>query len=189
MIAPEGERCRSWWLVAGIVLAALVVGPGGCRWGAHPESVRDLGGELELARTGYVEAFNGRDARALTALFTTDAQLLPPGHPAVDGRAAILEFWQEALRDEAAVLRLVPSASRGVGVLAWESGAWTVGAAAGPTFTGKYLMVWRRMGNDWRILREMWNEDPRSPEPTLSPEPMPAPTATGPQEPPSHVGF
>ncbi len=157
--------------VALVALALVVIVA--CR-PTPPVTARDAEGELQLVRSRYVEAFNARDAQALTSLFTSDAQLLPPGQPVVKGREAILGFWRRAFGDAPVALALVPAAGESVPGLAWEGGDWEARSETGPSRTGKYLIVFRRVGRDWRIQREIWNQDPPPP-----PTPTPVPSGPG----------
>jgi len=43
----------------------------------------------------WAEAYKNHDAKALAALYTEDAYLLPPGTDMVQGRSAIEAFWQQ----------------------------------------------------------------------------------------------
>jgi hypothetical protein len=48
---------------------------------------------LRAADQTWVKAYNAGDADGLANLYDENAVLLPPGSPAVNGRAAIKAFW------------------------------------------------------------------------------------------------
>ncbi len=45
----------------------------------------------------------------------------------------------------------------------WSSGTYTVTVSGKIVATGKYLSVLRKVDGKWRIIRDIWNEDPVKP--------------------------
>jgi ketosteroid isomerase-like protein len=85
---------------------------------------------LEAVNQGWAKAFNTADADALAACYDEKAILLPPGSPAVSGRAAIKEWLKKG--SEGAVkagmkFNLTPKPASGIsGNMGWLSGTYTV---------------------------------------------------------------
>ena len=116
------------------------------------------------------------DADGMANLYAEDALLMPPGAPAVRGRAGIRTFLgDDAAKSKAAGITLRNAAVTGTGItgdLGWISGSYTVHDASGATIdSGSYLSVHRRANDAWPYIRDIWNSD-RAPAP-----PPPAPTA------------
>lgn len=116
---------------------------------------------MESLARAYDDAYNRRDARALAALYLDDAQILAPNLEIVRGRLAIEEFWRSelaasTLRQTSKVLEVEDH-----GGVAFEAGSWLMrhpeDGAAGTG--GKYLVVWKKSGGQWKIHRETWNTD------------------------------
>ena len=97
----------------------------------------------------------------LTHLYTEDAVVMPPGHPALQGRAAV-KSWMEAF----------PKISRfdvelheidGEGELAYVRGSYvmTIITDQGSVDTcGKYIEIHRRQPDgSWAIVRDIFNAD------------------------------
>jgi uncharacterized protein (TIGR02246 family) len=118
-------------------------------------------GTLPASVTGALEqAFTRHDLPACVALFTDDAQILPQHGPAVSGREEIETFLQDSMNqrvsyDTDTQMSLVR------GDLAVEQGRYVVrNVRRGVDVEeGKYLHVWRRVGNDWKLYRMIYNTD------------------------------
>ena len=108
-------------------------------------------------------AYNGGDAEAVAALYEEDALLMPPGHPGVKGRAAILEFFKgdiAASQEAKLVFVLNPETDVGIsGDLGWETGTYTATIDGAVVDTGKFMSVNRKKDGKWRYVRDTWNSD------------------------------
>ena len=121
---------------------------------------------IEVAGENWEKAYNNKDADAIAALYSEDGQLLPPGAAVVNGRAAIRDFWAADIAATNAPITLTPDAGGGGGDWAWRSGSFSVPAPDGSTAaTGKYIEVWRRSADGWRLHRDIWNVDAAAPAP------------------------
>ena len=116
---------------------------------------------IEKLNDAWTAAFNKGDAAAVTALYTEDAYVLPPGSAMVKGRAAIEAFWRQAAQQMSDaklttvdVLPLGRSAAREIGTV-------TLKTKSQPPqeVVGKYVVVWRKIGRDWKLATDIWNTD------------------------------
>lgn len=111
--------------------------------------------------TGALEqAISRHDLAASVALFSDDAQILPQHGPAVRGRQEIeayLNDWTtpKVTYDTDTELTLVR------GDLGVEQGRYRIRniRRGSDVEDGKYLHVWRRVGNDWKLYRVIYNTD------------------------------
>ena len=96
--------------------------------------------------------------------------MLPPGPPAVTGRAAIRDFWANDIATGNMTFAITADASGVDGDWAWRSGPWKATAADGsPGGTGKYVEVWHRTQGGWQMHRDIWNVDEAAPAATAEP--------------------
>lgn len=131
--------------------------------------------KLQADALAWFDHYAKADADAMANLYAEDALLMPPGAPAVTGRAAIKTFLgEDAAKSKAAGISLKNAAVTGSGVdgdIGWLSGTYTVVDSTGATIdSGSYLSVHRRANGSWPYIRDIWNSD-RPPAP-------PAPAAT-----------
>jgi ketosteroid isomerase-like protein len=94
----------------------------------------------------FAQAFNAGDAAAVAALYTDDAVILPPGAEMMKGKNAIQAFWKGAAE------QLGDGAVREIGTFTFR----TKGAQP-QDITGKYVVVWEKVGSDWRLATDIWN--------------------------------
>lgn len=118
-------------------------------------------GTLPGAVTGaWEQAFTRHDLPACLALFTDDAEILPQHGPKVKGQKEIETYLQDSMNkrvsyDTETEMSIVR------GDLAVEQGRYVVrNVHRGLNVEeGKYLHVWRRVGNDWKLYRMIYNTD------------------------------
>jgi uncharacterized protein (TIGR02246 family) len=116
---------------------------------------------IEKMNDVWTAAFNKGDAAAVAALYAEDAYVLPPGSGMVKGRAAIEAFWRQAAQQMTDaklttidVLPLGRSAAREIGTV-------TLKTKSQPPqeIVGKYVVVWRKVGREWKLATDVWNTD------------------------------
>ena len=116
--------------------------------------------DIEAVNAKWIDFFNKGDFAGVASLYTDDATAFPPGSGMVKGRAAIAVMWKsmaEQVSDPKLttldVKSLGPSAAREIGTFSLKS--------KGPKpqeITGKYLVVWEKIGNEWKLAADIWNE-------------------------------
>jgi len=119
---------------------------------------------LEAVDQNWEKAYNAGNADALASLYDERAVLLPPGAPAVNGRAAIKAFFaKDTAESQKAGITFTLGAKPAGGVsgdTGWQSGTYTVKDKAGKVLeTGKYLSVSTKKGGRWVYVRDTWNAD------------------------------
>ena len=148
---------------------------------ALPVLAADDAGRIRAGTKSWAESFNAGNAGAVTALYSEEAVLMPPGEPAARGTAAIKEaIAKEIAGAKKAGVAFALGTGDDVSVsgdMAWHSGVYFVLDKSGKTVeTGKYLEAWERKGGKWRIVRDMWNSNGSAPAaPAATPAPAPAP--------------
>lgn len=116
--------------------------------------------EIAAVDTKWMEFFNKGDFAGVSSLYTVDATAFPPGSAMVQGRTAIAEMWK-GMAEQASdpkvttldVKSLGPSAALEIGTFSLKT--------KGPTpkeVTGKYVVVWEKVGGDWKLAADIWND-------------------------------
>jgi uncharacterized protein (TIGR02246 family) len=116
--------------------------------------------EIEAVNAKWIEYFNKGDFSGIASLYTTDATAFPPGSAMVHGEAAIGAMWKsmaEQVSDpKITTLDVKPlgrSAAREIGTFSLKTKAPT-----SKEVTGKYVVVWEKVGNDWKLATDIWND-------------------------------
>ena len=116
--------------------------------------------EIEAVNAKWTEFFGKGDFAAIASLYTTDAIAFPPGSAMVQGRAAIeamLKGMGEQVSDPKLttldVKPLGPTAAREIGTFSFKTKA-----PPQQEVTGKYVVVWEKVGDDWKLASDIWNE-------------------------------
>ena len=116
--------------------------------------------QIEAANAKWMDFFNKGNFDGVASLYTADATAFPPGSAMVKGRPAIGAMWKgmaEQVTDPKVttidVKRLGPAAAR-------EIGTFSLKTKSSPPkeVTGKYVVVWERVGRDWKLATDIWNE-------------------------------
>jgi ketosteroid isomerase-like protein len=117
-----------------------------------------------LARE-FSAAYVRGDAEAMTRLYTSDAVIFPERSAAITGSQAIRRYWTQEPGGRITRHVITPTQITVDGRHAYDHGTFEIagirdGKPWGPS-RGKYLVVWRRERDSWRIHLDMWNSGPR----------------------------
>jgi ketosteroid isomerase-like protein len=126
---------------------------------------------IEAEGKKFTAALKKGDAAAVAAMYTADAQAMPPNEEIVQGRAAIQKLWQGTIdagfRDFS--FEVLEVEKKGDSI--YEVGKYKLNGADGKQADhGKYLVVWKRQGGQWKLHRDIWNSS--------MPVPVTAPAVT-----------
>jgi ketosteroid isomerase-like protein len=166
---------RSWIAAGAVAILSATMGFAHAAGSADESAIRTV-------NVNWGKAYNGGDAKAVTALYADDAVLLPPGAPGARGKAAILDFYTKDIADtKAQGAQLVLACEPGdrspapcksqtevavSGNMGWEVGYMKVIVKGSVVDTGKWLSVMRKKDGKWQLVRDTWNMDtpPAPPE-------------------------
>lgn len=122
----------------------------------------DIQAAIQAVNQEFMVALAQGDAQTVASLYTEDSELLPAGRPEVRGRAAIQAFWQAALDLGVTGIDLTSRELQAIGVDAYEVGRFTLHATNSELRDdGKYLVIWRQVGGQWRLHRDIFNSSRR----------------------------
>jgi len=116
--------------------------------------------EIEAVNAKWIDFFNKGYFAGIASLYTEDATAFPPGSAMVKGRPAIEVMWK-TMAEQVGEPRLTTldvkplgsSAAREIGTFSLK----TKGASP-QEVTGKYVVIWEKVGNDWKLAIDIWNE-------------------------------
>lgn len=113
----------------------------------------------------FMAAVAAHDGAAVGALYAEDGVVMPPGMAGIEGREAIGQYFQGGM--DAGIARLELAAGDVAAVSAdtiIERSTSRVFNAAGDVIEdGKYVVVWRKIGDQWFISWDIWNASAEAP--------------------------
>ena len=112
----------------------------------------------------WLQLVKAKDAAAIAALYAEDGAVMPPNAPIGKGRTAIQQTWASMMQTPGFTLTFAPeqivvSAS---GDMALDRGTYSLTIAPNGTTqtdTGKYVVVWRKVGGEWKAAADIFNSD------------------------------
>jgi uncharacterized protein (TIGR02246 family) len=161
-------------LVGVLVLAVTLTG--GCRSGSGTPAAKegaapadlsaaDLAG-IRAADSAFMAAANAGDVDALTAVYASDASLLPPNLPPQKGRTAIRGFWGGFLNAYTVKFEIVSDTIEGRRDLAYNVGQYRFTAVPkdkanpGVADEGKFLEVLKKQSDgSWKYVVDMYSSN------------------------------
>jgi ketosteroid isomerase-like protein len=124
---------------------------------------------VEASSQKLVEALRSGDFAAVGAMYTNDAILLAPGANIIMGKGNIQSFWEQRggqLREARFATVNVKMIGEGgaveIGTLRMriDAAATPLAEEGGPQARGlsaKYVFVWQKVNDDWKICTSAWN--------------------------------
>jgi uncharacterized protein (TIGR02246 family) len=118
---------------------------------------------IDAVNAQYVAHFNALHPDSLAALFAEDGRMMAPNAPAAVGRTAITSALA-TMAGSTPSLTLTTVSLEASGPLAVETGTWTFslmtpGAKEPIKDNGKYVTSWRKVGDKWMLVDNIWNSD------------------------------
>ena len=158
------------------LFTAALVAVAACQKAETPEQAAARAEQETAAARTAIEAqgaafgthFSAGHADQVAALYTEDAEVLPPNEKAISGRANIQAYFATFLGAGTASLALTTGTVVASGTHAVERGSYVLAFTPGPqapkefkaiTDTGKYVAHWVNQGGTWLMAHDMWSSD------------------------------
>ncbi len=112
----------------------------------------------------WLQLVKGKDAADIAELYAEDGAVMPPNAPISKGRAAIQQTWASMMRTPGFGLTFAPEliVVSSSGDMALDRGTYSLTIARDgitQTDTGKYVVVWRKIGREWKAAADILNSD------------------------------
>ena len=138
-------RSLTWLAMAGLCMA----GPAAASDAAMIQGLDDA----------FSAAAARGDSEAIAKMYAPDATILPQGAGKVSGRDGAKTLFAGMLTQVASVKltvgevkRLGPTFIQEIGTSALE-----MKADPGHSIAGKYVVIWRKVGSEWKLWTDIWN--------------------------------
>ena len=112
----------------------------------------------------WLQLVKAKDAAGIAALYADDGAVMPPNAPIGKGRTAIQQTWASMMQTPGFDLTITPEQIlvSSSGDMALDRGTYSLKVAPGGTAqtdTGKYVVVWRKIGSEWKAAADIFNSD------------------------------
>ncbi len=101
------------------------------------------------------------DYESIVNAYTEDAVIMPPGADIISGREAIRKQWTLPIGVKIPYHKISPVEIKIVGEYAYDLGYYegrTMQKDGNEmSWKGKYLIVWKKVNNQWKIYADAWN--------------------------------
>jgi uncharacterized protein (TIGR02246 family) len=122
-------------------------------------------GSIQAVNEIFMSTFARGDAAGMGGLYTEKGQLLPSNSDFVTGRKAIQDFWKGAMDMGIKNAKLQTIELEEHGDSAYEVGKYTLSGVGGQIMDqGKYIVIWKKQGGEWKLHRDIWNTSLPAPE-------------------------
>lgn len=109
----------------------------------------------------FSQAYMSEDYDALADAYTIDGKILPPGADIIEGRKAIKGRWILPEGVDVPFHKITPIEIKINGDYAYDTGYYEGKSKKlnGDVidFKGKYVIVWKKVDDDWKIYLDIWN--------------------------------
>lgn len=114
---------------------------------------------INAANLKFSNAMAAGDSAALVALYHSEAAILGPNMPIMTNRTAMGTMVKELPKMGVTKVTLKSEEFLHGGDYITERGVFEMGDASKTFDKGKYLVVWKKEGDQWKMYRDMWNSD------------------------------
>lgn len=114
--------------------------------------------EIRTADDQFESNFRSADATSLAGLYTEQGMIFPTGSDAITGKKGIKDFWQGVMDMGIKEAKLDIVEVELQGDVAIELGRYKLKGSEGNIMDeGKYIVIWKQEGSEWRLHRDIWN--------------------------------
>ena len=101
------------------------------------------------------------DYQQIAAAYTADGKIFPTGRDVMEGTASLEKYWKPSEGWKTTYHKVTPTEIRIVKKTAYDYGYYE-GESMSPegeksTWQGKYVIVWKKVGKEWKIYLDIWN--------------------------------
>ena len=148
--------------LAVVTVAWVLITGAGCVTTRDPSGARS---QILRLDQEWSQAAQSRDVERVLSYWADDATVLPPGSPAVQGKAAIREFVEKSFETPGfqiswVTIDVIPSIGGDFAYGLGKNRMSFTGADGKPVVVeGKAVTIWRREPSGaWKCVVDMWND-------------------------------
>ena len=101
------------------------------------------------------------NAKAVAAMYTEDGKIFPGGRRIMEGQEVLEQYWTPSETARISYHKITPEEIKFIGDYAYDFGYYEgkTMTTEGETsdWAGNYVIVWKRVGEEWKIYLDIWN--------------------------------
>lgn len=112
---------------------------------------------IVAANKKFMEIFN-KGTTGIADLYAAEAELYPPNGDVIKGNTAIEPMWKGAFDAGIKNVKLETITAEPAGDKVIETGRYNLSGADGSAIdSGKYIVIWKKENEDWKLYQDIWN--------------------------------
>ena len=116
---------------------------------------------IEAANNQFMSAVETSDEEKFVRLYTDDAILLFPGLEPLHGQSGVRKFFASFATRGIRRIKVTTLEVEAFDHTAWERGTFEQSGADGAVIgKGKYIVIWKRIADGWKLHRDIVNASP-----------------------------
>lgn len=125
-------------------------------------------GEASIKQSNqrYMKAFKASDSLEIANCFAKEGKLMISDTPAIEGRDEIMKYFSAMMRNGVTSFEIKSNKISGDSSLLAEEGTYEIADNKGRKVDkGKYIVLWKPEGGNWKMYRDMYTSDLKDQEP------------------------
>ncbi|HBK70136.1 MAG TPA: DUF4440 domain-containing protein [Flavobacteriaceae bacterium] len=122
-------------------------------------SGEDINKIIENTRN-FSKAYKDAEYDKLTSFYSKDGKIFPAGADIIVGHEAIKKRWTLPKGTKIVSHKVTPKEIKVIEDYAYDYGYYEGSSSRKKevsTFKGKYVIVWKKVNDDWKIYLDIWN--------------------------------
>lgn len=116
--------------------------------------------QIKAANKKLTTAVAAGDMKAAADMYSAKPLLMAPNMPSAKSKSKIAAFWAGAAEMGVKSATLKTGELETEGDTAIEVGTYRLAGAKNKTLdTGKYIVIWKKEGKEWKIHRDIFNSN------------------------------
>lgn len=112
----------------------------------------------------FSKAVMSGDLATIVASYTEDGKIFPGGRSIMSGEESLRQYWTRPEGWTTTHHKITPLEITILGKTAYDYGVYE-GRSRSPkgeesSWQGKYVVIWKRVGKDWKMHLDIWNDSP-----------------------------
>ncbi len=117
--------------------------------------------QIKAAAKAFSASYLKQDYEALAKSYTPDAKIFPNNTPIISGYEAIKKRWSNSSNYTPVTHEIIPEEIVILGDTAHDYGVYKGKNknkdGTETTYKGKYVVVWKKINNQWKMYLDIWN--------------------------------